>query len=255
MKPAPINRKNIPFLVLVLTLIALSGLSCRLLNLRQPEYIHHPQPDLKVNFEAFTEAGCILGDYGRMDCSNATVFSSMECDQIHQTGDMLGGLDPNLPLARCDYIPFNHEQYDLESLKGTYFYNGGCSLPFLVRYIVPQEDGFTRVSNVDELAKVFAPISSPEEALSYAVATTGLSTLYDIQPPKNFRFLTDHIEDTYAAQTSEGFEVLLYDTYLCGCGPHTVSSVKVLVTTEGQIQIGDPQPAYQDPKNDDLCID
>jgi hypothetical protein len=255
MKPAPFNRKRITFLVLALTFIAFSGLSCRLLSLRQPEYIHHSKPELRVNFEAFSEAGCIVGDYGRMDCTNVTVFSSMECDQIHQTDDNLGGLDPNLPLVRCEYIPYYHEQYDLKVLKDTYLYNSGCSLPFLVRYIVPQGGSFIRVSNIDELAKIFAPISSPEEALSYAVASTGLSALYDIQLPRNFRFLADNIEDTHVAQAADGFEVLLYDTYLCGCGPHTVSAIKVLVTPEGHIQVSDPQPIYQDPENDGLCID
>ena len=111
------------------------------------------------------------------------------------------------------------------------------------------------LDNTDELAKLFAPIETPEEALSYAIATTGLSAVYDTDLPRSYRFLVDKIEDTHVAQTSTGYEVFLYDDYLCGCGPHTVSLVKVQVTTEGKVSLMEPVPVFQDPKNDDLCID
>ena len=238
-----------------LLVIAFAGSGCRLFNLNYPEIVHYPKPDLKVNGNAFQKAGCLPGDYNRLDCSSIPSIAALECDQIYRTGDLLGGLDPNLPLAQCEYAPYRHEQYDLESFEGTYLFNSGCSMAFLVRYLVPQGDGFTLVHNQDELAEIFAPIETPEEALSYAIAATGLTAVYDTDLPRSYRFLVDKIEDTHVDQTSAGYEVFLYDDYLCGCGPHTVSLVKVQVTPEGKVSLMNPVPVYEDPKNDDLCID
>jgi hypothetical protein len=241
--------------LLFLMIITFTGLGCNLGTLQGIKYVHYPQPTLQADAEAFTKAGCIQGEYQRLDCASVPAIAAMPCDQIYTTGDLLGGLDPNLPLAQCEYAPYRHEEYDLESFDGTYFFNSGCSMAFLVKYIVPQGDEFKLVSNPAELAKVFAPIETPEEALSYAMAVSGLSPLYDIKLSGNYRFLADEISDSHVTQTETGYEVLLYDDYLCGCGPHTVSAVRVLVSADGQVQVLEPAPVYQDPKNDDLCID
>jgi hypothetical protein len=246
---------SLKYFLAFLLIFTCFGMGCRLLSLNQPEIIHYPKPELKVDASAFENAGCQLGEYNRLDCSGVASIVVLECDQIYLTGDLLGGLDPNLPLVQCEYVPYRHDQYDLEAFKGTYLFNSGCSMASLVRYLAPKENGFTLVHNTDELAELFAPIETPEEALSYAIATTGLSAVYDTDLPRSYRFLVNKIEDTHVAQTSAGYEVYLYDDYLCGCGPHTVSLVKVQVTTEGNVSLMEPVPVYQDPKNDDLCID
>jgi hypothetical protein len=248
------NRMRKTFFVF-LFVFACAGFGCQLPNINQPETIHYPKPELQVDFAVFEQAGCIRGEYNKLDCSSVPTIAAMECDQIYLTGDLLGGLDPNLPLAQCEYIPYRHDQYDLESFEGTYLFNSGCSMAFLVRYLVPQEGGFTLVHNLNELAEIFAPIETPEEALSYAIAATGLTAVYDTDLPRSYRFLVDKIEDTHVDHNSAGYEVFLYDDYLCGCGPHTVSLIRVQVTPDGKVSLMNPVPVYEDPKNDDLCID
>ena len=54
-------------------------------------------------------------------------------------------------------------------------------LPQMVRYIVYQEGQFRLVSTFDEFRALYAPIESADEALSYALATTGLSARYNLK--------------------------------------------------------------------------
>jgi hypothetical protein len=124
---------SLKYFVTFLLIFACVGLGCRLLSLNQPEIIHYPKPELQVDASVFEIAGCQPGEYNRLDCSGVASIAAMECDQIYLTGNLLGGLDPNLPLAQCEYVPYRHDQYDLESFKDTYLFNSGCSMASLVR--------------------------------------------------------------------------------------------------------------------------
>ena len=124
-----------------------------------------------------------------------------------------------------------------------------------IRYLVLFEGQIQLVDSVDGLASLFAPIDSAEEALSYAVATSGLSALYDINETPDLKLYTTPVEETFVKETGDGYLVHLFHTYLCGCGPHIVRSMDVTVSKDGTITISEPVEAFSDPQYDGLCVD
>ena len=85
--------------------------------------------------------------------------------------------------------------------------------------------------------------------------SSGLGANFGLQINPEYRYLVQILEDTKVIQTKDGYEVNLYHSQLCGCGPHTTSIVKVVVTKDGEIITSDRVPAFEDPKQDNLCID
>jgi hypothetical protein len=124
-----------------------------------------------------------------------------------------------------------------------------------VRYVAEVGGELQLLDSVESMAAVYAPIESAEEALSYALATTGYSAVYDLESTPNLKLLVDPLEETYVAETPEGYTVHLFDTFLCGCGPHIIRSVEVQVSQDGKLTQSQPVDAFRDPAIDDLCVD
>lgn len=106
-----------------------------------------------------------------------------------------------------------------------------------------------------EFATFFAPIDSPEEALSFALAATGYSAYSQFDTLPDFRFFSDTLESTRVEQDNAGYKVNLFYYQLCGCGPHTTSVVDVQVRKDGSLEIGELKKLYEDPTQDGLCVD
>ena len=107
--------------------------------------------------------------------------------------------------------------------------------------LVLLRDGeFQLTGLIPELQAVFAPVESANEALSYALAATGLYARYGIETHECTSvdcYLADTIEDTHVDETEGGYVVHLFSDYEppCGCGTHITCAVRVSVTREGQI--------------------
>jgi hypothetical protein len=94
---------------------------------------------------------------------------------------------------------------------------------------------------------LFAPIESPDEALSYALLVTGYSVKYDPEDyrlalfpecdpgPDHYHYYTDVLEDTHVVEVGDGYEINLFDSEKFGCGPHPVWSVAIHVHYDGAI--------------------
>lgn len=233
-----------PTLVVMLTLACSFGLG------RAPRVENHPQPTLTVETQVFEDAGC-PAESGYQRCPPESPLGKLGCDQIRPPGNLLGGLDPAYPLNVCLITRTPDEQPD----ESEYLYSDGCLLRDYVRYVIWRQGEFRLLKSLADLQQVYAPIESEEEALSYALAATGLGVRYGLEAPRGYRYFVDELEDTHVAATEAGYLVHLYGYRLCGCGPHTTYTVDVLVSRDGQVSQGDRQPVYEDPAEDDLCVD
>lgn len=218
-----------------------------------PQVTNHPAPTLTIDTEIFTDTGCPEGDDGHRTCTEDSPLTQIGCEKIVDVDNFIGGLDPTYPIILCYYPPPKDDRWDVEETE--YIYKEGCTKPFYVRYVVYRDGGFQLIKNISELQAVFAPIESPDEALSYAIATTGYSAYYDIKPERGYRYHVDELEDSYVTETEEGYNVHLFYYQWCGCGPHTTSAVDVYLSRSGDIKPGSYQPLFEDPEEDNLCID
>lgn len=228
------------FLVLILFTISFSG--CNLMN----KVIQHPAPALKVDNSYFANLGC----FDNPSCLPDELLNlEHPIERISQPADILGGLDPALPLAVVSTYGFNPE----EAFPSVYVHR--CMVQNYVRYLVQVNGKIRLLDSIEGLASIYAPIESSDEALSYAVAATGFSAVYDMHQNRKLKFYVDAPEETFVRETNDGYVVHLFDTFLCGCGPHIISSVDVSVSFDGAISLSEPMQTYSDPELDGLCID
>jgi hypothetical protein len=238
-------------------LLILASLSCQLTSSVSLQVINHPQPELPpIDLAPFEAAGCTFNEYGIGECPPDSPLVTQGCDKLRVPDELLGGLDPAYPLALCLYYPIQHQgAIQGDPFNEPNFYNDGCMMPVYVRYAIFRDGDFEILRTLDELSAAFAPIESPDEALSFSLAATGLEARFDQQRQLGYRYFVDQLEDTNVRQVDEGYQINLYDHQVCGCGPHTTSIVTVNVSKDGDIQTVEEQPAYENPDEDGLCVD
>ncbi len=205
-----------------------------------------PMPELAIDNSYFAGLGCFTSP----DCLPEELKNIENPVQaIYEPSALLGGLDPALPIAEASTVSFDYET----TIPAVY--SNGCMATQYVRYLVFVEDEIRLIDSMEDMRELYAPIESDNEALSYAVAVTGLTPIYDFDQQPRLKLVTRPITETTVAFDGEKYVVHLFDTYICGCGPHVVSSVDVSVFPDGTVSLSDPIGAYSDPETDDLCID
>lgn len=210
---------------------------------RQPEFINHPAPNLTVSFDAFNDDQA-MADLG--------------CDEIQAPSSLLGALDPSYPIAICAilYMPGERSEALLAEIdSGQFLYYTGGLFGSYVRYVIHQNGEFVLLKTEEDFRRVFAPIESPDEALSYVLAIRNLSASYGIQYDPAYEYEVDTIEDTYVTAESDGYIVHLFHDQAFGCGPHWISEVDVRVSVKGNVEEVASKPIFRDPNLDDVCID
>lgn len=239
-----------PRLILFLVLIGMFTSACSSAG-KLPVVQNYNPPSLIVEGIPPETAGCEVNEYSQTICSPESPLGQLGCNELAIAGDFLGGLEPGLPLGLCLVV-----QPPGNSLpSGEYIYREGCMLPRYVRYVIQKDGQFQVLHSLDELKAIYAPITSENEALSYALAATGQSAYYGQIATKGWRYFVNQLEDTHVVATDKGYLVYLYDYQLCGCGPHTTEYVEVLVTSDGEIEETGRTPAFEDPEQDGLCVD
>lgn len=239
------RQKSVPtirLVVIVLSLVILvSGCSS------SPRVTHYPAPQFNMNTATFDQAGCYEGASGKLECPPDSPIGKLGCSTLAAPGSYLGGLEPAYPLNIC--------WKDQAEDESQYIYRDGCLRPQYLNYIIRDQENYRLITNKTELAATYAPILTKDEALSYAMAATGLAAYFDLQPVGSLRYFTKNLEDTHVDVTPEGYLVHLYSYQLCGCGPHTTSEVVVLVHQDGRLDELERIPVFEDPEQDGLCID
>jgi hypothetical protein len=170
----------------------------------------------------------------------------------------MGGLKPSYPIAICamKYIPGEGtEELAAEIESGQFFYYTGGLFGSYVRYIIYQNGEFVLLKTEEELRKLFAPIESPDEALSYVLVAKNLSAYYGLHYDPAYKYEVDAIEDTYVTPNADGYLIHLFNYQAFGCGPHWTSEVDVYVSVAGNIEERNSRQSFRDPGLDELCVD
>jgi hypothetical protein len=224
-----------------------------------PRFINHPRPDLSVDFNAFADAGCLPDESGRMVCGPESPLAAFGCDRLEAADDLMGGLDPALPIAYCVYDPDRHPDggpgNNSEYASEGYFFRSGGLIQVYIRFVVFMEGKYRVLKNPEEFAEVFAPVDSADEALGFALTAGPYTGYYGLKREPGFRYLSDVVEDTHVDETKEGYAVHLFFYQTFGCGPHTTSSAEITVTKSGTVELVTTVPMFQDPKEDNVCVD
>ncbi len=209
----------------------------------EPKFINHPSPGLTVSSDAIHDDGTL---------------AALGCDEIQTPSSLLDGLNPSYPIAVCivRYIPGEgSEELRAEIESGQFFYYTGGLVGNYVRYIIQQNGEFVLLKTEDDFRKVFAPIESPDEALSYVLALRNLSAYYGLQYVAGYEYEVDTIEDTHVTPEADGYLVHLFHDQVFGCGPHYTSEVDIRVSVDGNVEEVANTPIFRDPNMDDLCVD
>jgi hypothetical protein len=211
-----------------------------------PRLLHHLQPNFPPLDLASFEEVSVFKDQADVFYTNGSTDPSplarFECREIARPGAALGALTPGYPLATC-----------LTQERG--LYSSGCMMPLYTRYVTYRGDQFELLASLDDFKALFAPIESAPEALSYALATTGLNTLYNIRVPPGHRALVDTLEDTHVVEVKDGYQINLYESGHCGCGPEALRMTAVLVTTTGDVSMLNETRVTEDASGNILCVD
>ncbi len=214
-----------------------------------PDAIHYDAPVFKPIPE-MPDTGCVDSGNGWITCPEGSPLAELGCITINSLHETLGGFDPMLPIMSCQT-----ERMDEDLPREEYLYNIGCASNIYVRMFTWQDEGFVLIKGMPDLQRLFAPVETPAEAVSFAVAATGFWAGYDTTINKEYRYLVDTIEDTHVLETENGYMVNLFGYRVCGCGPHTYYRVDVTVTKDGDVTAGKPIPLYENPDEDGLCVD
>ena len=224
--------------------------ACQLAALNLPSVKNHAQPELGSGPTAFDDSSC-QEQYGRWVCAPQSALGQIGCEQIRPPGDVLGGLQPAYPIRACLVLRDASQRL----AEGEFVYRDGCLMGEYIRYVILADGQFRLLKSLADLQQAYAPIETEAEALSYALAASGLGVRYGITAQRDLRYFVDQLEDTYVETLPQGYQVHLFDYKLCGCGPHPTYAVEVLVTSDGQVQELSREKIYEDPAEDKLCVD
>jgi hypothetical protein len=230
----------ISFLVLLLA-------SCRLSQINPFKSVEeYPAPEFTFDNTRFSELGC----FDSPDCLPADLKSiEFPVDWIYPLDNSYGGLNPQIPMALAGNMSFD---YDIVQPS---VYTQGCMGTYYVRYLIEVDGKIRLIDSAEGLKELYAPIENEDEALSYAVAVSGLTPLNDLNAHPFYKRYTRPLIESHSTFDGKQFTVNLYNDYLCGCGPHIVSMVTVTVQQDGTFTLSEPVGAFSDPKTDSMCID
>lgn len=196
--------------------------------------VEYPPLDWAINGERLKEVGCT--ENLQESCPELVALG---CDEINSPRFYLGGLEPVYPVMECI-----HEKD--EPPNPEYFKQLSGLDPRYRSYAVSQDGQFRLLIKRSEFKSIFAPVESTDEAISYAMAMTGLQARFDIDPNADIDYLVDVIEETHAVETPDGYLVYLFDwSHAMGCASHPFYAVKILVTREGDVREVDRQEIYR----------
>lgn len=221
------------FLIFVLS-FSITLLSTCSLPSQKVSVIEYPSLDWAINTKIFEQIGCT----GKLQ-ETCTELIALGCDEIRGSRFHLGGLQPPYAVMECIHEsgePPNREYFKQQSGLDTRYRS----------YVIEQGGKYRLIIKKSEFKKIFAPVESTDEAISYAMAMTSLEARFDIDPNANVDYLVDVIHETHAEETLDGYLVYLFDwSHKMGCDTHPFYAVKVLVTREGDVHEVERQEIYK----------
>ena len=201
----------------------------------------------------FQNIGCTWQTNDFAMCDQDSIPKKMGCDTLSKPSDYLNLLDPERKFVLCGYYPDLADESQESEPKG--LWDGGCKAVVKQRILAYSNGDYLLISDLEDLKYNFSPVTTSEQALGYAIAATGSEARYDLETLKGYRLLTDELQETTVQQVEGGFQVVLFRYQACGCGPHTTIMQTIKVTTAGDIEFVKSTSAFENPEEDDLCVD
>ena len=215
----------------------------------QPPVVHAPPQGPSV--QAFLDAGCRREKSADMlDCKGAHIDGIDACAQdLHL---LSVSFEPPALLAEC--FVHSHEEGSMGRPGGVR--TTGCMIPVEVRLVAALADGFVVLKSRDELKAKFAPVTSPTEAIAFAVAATGASVYArPTAPPPGMTVSVSIPQVTEAVVGADGaYHLRLFAGQVCGCS-HPLSGIDVTVGRDGTVTEGTRTTIWEDPKSSGPCVD
>jgi len=205
------------------------------------------------NISPFQNIGCIWQSENYATCPAESIPKKMGCDSLTTPPDYLNLIDTDSQFVLCSYTPQLQNPPDETESKG--LYNSGCSLTVHQRLLAYKDGDYLLLRDIEDLKYYFTPIDNQEKALGYAIAVTGYSPIYSFDQMENYRILVNELEPTHIQSSNESYEINLFDHQICGCGPHPYLMKKVKITIVGDFEMLESTPVFENPEEDDLCVD
>jgi hypothetical protein len=208
---------------------------------------------MPVDIAPFQTIGCIWESENYAICPEGSIPKKMGCDSFSIPPEFLSLIDDESQFVQCSYAPLLQNPPDEGDSKG--LYNSGCAIVAQQRLIAYKDGDYLLIRDIEDLKYYFSPIDSQDKALGYAIAATGFSPYYNFNQMENFRILVNELDPTHVQTTSDSYEINLFDNQICGCGPHTYFMNRVKVSFAGDIEILETIAVFENPEEDNLCVD
>ena len=212
-----------------------------------PRVINHPRIPMKADPAAFEPArtGCKADG----SCEKGPI-ADLGCTGI-ESDDDLAGLP--LPTAHCWIVKWGTPRPDMKD----YIHGPHGMMPIFERFVVLDQGRYRLIKNMAEYYATAAPVTSAAQALSTAVAIRGVHPMYGAKAVAGYRYHVTTIEDTYVTPGGHDDFIVhnLWEPTIFGCGPHSTYLVTMRVPRVGGVTEVSSVKAFEDPKQDGLCVD
>lgn len=198
---------------------------------RQVQVTEYPPLDWSLNAQRIEATGCL----GKLTEARAEGYSCQElldlgCAEVQVPHFYAAALQPPYPFMECI-----HAQD--KPADPVYFRQLNGLDPRYRSFAILQDGHYRLMIQKADFRETFAPVETPEEALSYAMALTGLGTRFDLQSLDGVEFMVNELSETHVEETPDGYLVYLFDwSHQMGCDIHPFYAVTVLVTPEGEVR-------------------
>ena len=210
-----------------------------------PRVINHPPIPLKADAAAFASSrtGCKNGQ-----CKKGPL-ADLGCDSIN-IDDLLAALP--FPTAHC----WKYQNGPMLP-AGEYIHGPRGLIQVYERLVVLDNGRYRLLKNMSDFYAAAKPVTTEAQALSMAVAVTEVTPAYGLKVVPGYRYFVSTIEDTYVTRENNGDFIVhnLRDYAQFGCGPHTTSMLTMRVPRVGRPSMVSRVKAFEDPKQDGLCVD
>jgi hypothetical protein len=200
----------------------------------KPSFVHHPEPPAKDLVAPFKALGCPKESYssGIKPCGALEKFGCTSINLLEgEYAGVFTAFQPSYPIAMCQIVANGRPPL----AEGEYVSSGGGLLQQYTRYIIAKDGKFALLKNKADFQHLFLPIDDGFEALAYARIMTPYMAAYGFQYNSNETYFVKSIEDSHAKPAGDGYDVLMYEHSIFGCGKHPTYAVKLHVSKDGKI--------------------
>jgi len=193
-----------------------------------------------------------MGVYDILKCTSEPQVARHGCFETIPPPEYWGGLRPYLPMLVCAKKDWH------DSIR-----QDGCKVKKgLVYLVLIQGKEVKAITNRDEFRRLFAPIDSLEEALSYVSAVTGTYPVYDFPekyfimgPDEGGSYTVKNPRPTNVKEKEDGFTINLFDNQRCGCFRPALIEVSYFVSRDGAVKELGRQKVWEANRRYNVCID